>query len=206
MEMETIAPILEAANDHPYLTFASVVLGCAALVRLARWRSRSHFPPGPKGYPIVGNLFDLPPTHVWKKFGELGNRYGVLPSLNSSRGANLDAYRFAWVGEIAYLNVMGQEMVILNSTKAAVDLLDKRSATYSDRPVVMMCGEIIGWNKSLALTQYGSRFREFRKYMNKLFGSRASVEKFFPLQERETAKFVAKVAADPGSLFQQIRK
>ena len=110
------------------------------------------------------------------------------------------------VGELLYLNVLGQQMIILNSSKAAFDLLDKRSATYSDRPVVPMCGEMIGWNKSLALTQYGPRFREFRKYMNKLFGTRAIVEKFAPLQEKETAKFVARVMADPGSLVQQIRK
>lgn len=115
-------------------------------------------------------------------------------------------YRIARAGEIVYLNVLGQQMIILNSSKAAIDLLDKRSATYSDRPVIMMCGEIVGWNKSLALTQYGPRFREFRKYMSKLFGTRATAEKFEPLQEKETAKFVARVMADPGSLVQQIRK
>jgi cytochrome P450 len=105
-----------------------------------------------------------------------------------------------------YLNALGQQMVILSSSKAAFDLLEKKSAIYSDRPVVMMCGEIIGWNKSLALTQYGPRFREFRKYMNKLFGTRAAVERFAPLQEKESAKFLARVIADPGSLVQQIRK
>ena len=113
---------------------------------------------------------------------------------------------FMRVGDVVYLNVLGQEMIILNSSKAAVDLLDKKSATYSDRPVVMMCGEIIGWNKSLALTQYGPRFREFRKYMSKLFGTRASVEKFEPLQEKEIGKFLVRVLNDPGSLVQHIRK
>ena len=97
-------------------------------------------------------------------------------------------------------------MIILNSSKAAVELLDKRSATYSDRPIVMMCGEIVGWNKSLALTQYGPRFREFRKFMSRLMGTRASVERFIPLQEKETAKCLARIMADPGSLVHQVRK
>jgi len=109
-------------------------------------------------------------------------------------------------GEVSYINVLGQDMVILNSARAAVDLLDKRSTIYSDRPVIMMCGEIVGWNKSLALTQYGPRFREFRKYMGRLIGTRASMEKFTSLQEKEMAKFVARVLADPGSLVRQIRK
>lgn len=110
------------------------------------------------------------------------------------------------IGDITYINAMGQEMIILNSSKAAIGILDKRSANYSNRPVVMMCGEIVGWNKSLALTQYGPRFREFRRYMSKLIGTRASAEKFAPLQERETAKFMARLMAEPNSLIDQIRK
>lgn len=97
-------------------------------------------------------------------------------------------------------------MIILNSSKPAVDLLEKRSAIYSNRPIVMMGGEIVGWNKSLALTQYGPRFREFRKFVSKLIGSRASTDRFTPLVEKETAKFVARVMTDPGSLVHQIRK
>ena len=101
---------------------------------------------------------------------------------------------------------MGEKIIILNSSKAAVDLLDKRSATYSNRPVLVVCGEIIGWDRVFPLTQYGPRFRELRKDFGALIGTRASMEKFTPLLEKETAKFVARVIADPGSLARQIRK
>lgn len=74
--METFAPIASAVNGHPYRSLASVALGCAALVRLARWMTHPRLPPGPKGYPIVGNLFDLPPTHLWEKLGDWGSQYG----------------------------------------------------------------------------------------------------------------------------------
>ena len=97
-------------------------------------------------------------------------------------------------------------MIILNSSKAAVDLLDKRSSIYSNRPVLLLAGEIIGWNKALGLLQYGPRFRVFRKYMNKSIGTWAGVEKFHPLLEKETVKFIARVMADPGALVQHIRK
>ena len=97
-------------------------------------------------------------------------------------------------------------MIILNSSKAAVDLLDKRSSIYSERRGRVLAGEIIGWQKSLGFMPYGSRFREFRKYMNRSIGTRASVEKYAPLLERETAKLMARVTADPGSLAQYIRK
>ena len=34
-----------------------------------------------------------------------------------------------------YLNIVGQPIVVVNSSKVAKDLLDKRSGIYSDRPV-----------------------------------------------------------------------
>ena len=75
--MESAAPILGVANSYPYLSVISVLFGCATLMWFAR-RRRSDLPPGPKGYPIVGNLFDLPSTHVWEKCGEFGKQYGAL--------------------------------------------------------------------------------------------------------------------------------
>jgi len=109
-------------------------------------------------------------------------------------------------GHVTHINVLGQDTIILNSSKAASDLLDKRSATYSNRPLLTMGGEIVGWNRSMGLSQYGPRFREYRKFANKFVGTRASMENLAPLQERETGKFLARVIADPGSLPQQTRK
>ena len=199
--MEAITPIL---NDHPYLSVVTVALGCIALVHVAR-RRRSDLPPGPRGYPIVGNLFDLPHTYIWEKFAEFGQQYGTLIFIRSSLLHRWMLTNLV-VGEITYLNVLGRKMIILNSSKAAVDLLDKRSSIYSERRGRVLAGEIIGWQKSLGFMPYGSRFREFRKYMNRSIGTRASVEKYAPLLERETAKLVARVTADPGSLAQYIRK
>ena len=43
-------------------------------------------------------------------------------------------------GDLFYLNAAGQPMVILNSRKVCVDLLERRAAIYSDRPSsVVVC-------------------------------------------------------------------
>ena len=39
---------------------------------------------------------------------------------------------------MVYLKVFGQHAIALNSYELAVELLDKRSAVYSDRPVIVM--------------------------------------------------------------------
>ena len=38
------------------------------------------------------------------------------------------------LGDIVYLNALGQGIIILDSHRRAVDLLDKRAVNYSDRP------------------------------------------------------------------------
>jgi len=208
--MEALAPVLEIVNNHPYLSLASVIIGCTTLVRLARRSSRSRLPPGPRGYPIVGNLFDLPSTQVWKQFGAWGKQYGGFTWLSLRTICTLMRMLAQWIlytpGHVTHISVFGQNTIILNSLEAAVDLLDKRSAIYSGRPILTMGGEMVGWDRSLVLTQYGPQFRESRKFMNRAIGTRASMEKLAPLQEREMAKFLVRVIADPDSLVQQIRK
>ena len=41
-------------------------------------------------------------------------------------------------GDFVYANVFGKSIIILNSAEAALDLLEKRSASYSDRPRLPM--------------------------------------------------------------------
>lgn len=38
------------------------------------------------------------------------------------------------LGDVMHLKVLGRNMIVLNSVQAATDLLEGRSAQYSDRP------------------------------------------------------------------------
>jgi hypothetical protein len=46
------------------------------------------------------------------------------------------------IGDVVYLESFGQGMVILGSLEACTDLLDRRSANYSDRPRMVMVNEL----------------------------------------------------------------
>jgi hypothetical protein len=46
------------------------------------------------------------------------------------------------VGDVVYLHVLGQGMIILNTAEAAVELLDNKGRIYSDKPRAVMAGEL----------------------------------------------------------------
>ena len=39
------------------------------------------------------------------------------------------------IGDVIYFTLLGQPMVVIGSVKAAFDLLDKKSANFSGRPI-----------------------------------------------------------------------
>lgn len=40
------------------------------------------------------------------------------------------------LGDIVYLNAMGQGLMVLGSSRRALDLLEKRAIVYSNRPIM----------------------------------------------------------------------
>jgi cytochrome P450 len=58
----------------------------------------------------------------------------------------------------------------LNTPKAVFDLLDKRGSLYSDKPHLVMAGELCGCENMATFTPYGDRARRQRKLMQKAFG------------------------------------
>lgn len=115
---------------------------------------RLALPPGPKGLPIIGNLKDMTLTGLWspaqkwaQQFGEhfffplLSSRHtGCMPRWILTRNSLPPGWHVA--GELVYLNVFGQGLLFVNTYEAAVDLLEKRGAIYSDKPKMVMAGEL----------------------------------------------------------------
>jgi hypothetical protein len=57
-------------------------------------------------------------------------------------------------GNLIYLNVIGQPIVVLNSRKVAADLLDRRATIYSDRPRNIVACDIMSGGLLFALSHY----------------------------------------------------
>jgi hypothetical protein len=67
-----------------------------------------------------------------------------------------------------------------------MDVLDKKGAVYSDRPVLPMGGELVGWKHTLALLPYGDRCRQLRENMHRIIGNRAALKVYHPIEKIET--------------------
>jgi hypothetical protein len=57
-----------------------------------------------------------------------------------------------------YLSAFGQGILVVNSQRVAVDLLEKRSNIYSDRPRYVSFGEFLTENLSFVFTRYGDLY------------------------------------------------
>ncbi|KAJ6477497.1 cytochrome P450, partial [Mycena vulgaris] len=73
---------------------------------------------------LVGNLFQLS-ENLWIPFTKWKKEHGTFG------------------GSIVYLNIIGRPVIVLNSLKAASDLLDGRPAIYSDRPQNIVASQIL---------------------------------------------------------------
>ncbi|KAH7913699.1 cytochrome P450 [Hygrophoropsis aurantiaca] len=125
-----------------------IALGTLYLARRIRTRRARKLPPGPQRTFILGNIAQMPKEKEWLTYQRWTEEYG----------------------DVVYLEILGQPIIVLDSLEAATDLLEARGAIYSGRPRLPMAGDLTGFAQGVALATYGSRFRELRKSMQRELG------------------------------------
>ena len=134
------------AQDPPFtmlkvsLALVDVIVVAIAsqwLISLYSRRNRAPLPPGPKGYPLIGNVLDLMVSELWKKGQELGAEYGELFSF-----LHMPPLLTYLTGDLVYMQSFGQRILLTNSYDTAIDLLETRALNYSDRPNSVMVNEL----------------------------------------------------------------
>ncbi|KZT20503.1 cytochrome P450 [Neolentinus lepideus HHB14362 ss-1] len=182
MDLLSTSSIAQNTPVHLGILILGGVICLSALYRRDCTQRRC-LPPGPKGLPFLGNIFDLPIHESWKSFYQ---------------------WREKW-GDIIYLRTLRQDLVILNALDIARDMLDRRSHVYSDRPRIPMA-DLVGWNRLLALTPYGTRLRTYRKLLYRVVGTRENIQRLLPAAEIEAACFLKRLLKEPANLRWHIQK
>ncbi|KAF9459217.1 cytochrome P450 [Collybia nuda] len=127
----------------------------ATLSVLVLWGRKPRTPPGPRGWPFIGNALDIPTKHPWKVYSQWSEDFH---------------------SDILSLQLPGASLIILNSAKAVQDLLVKRSAMYSDRPRSTMLSDLMGMSWVFGLMQYGNQWKQHRKAFRRDFETDRTTE------------------------------
>ncbi|KAG8981362.1 hypothetical protein FRB93_008728 [Tulasnella sp. JGI-2019a] len=140
------------------------------------------YPPGPPGDFIIGNLRQMPLKYAWFAFDEWRRKYGP----------------------INYLNIAGKPIVVIHTQEAAVDLLDRRSAIYSERPRFVMACELAGLDQDTALMPYGDAHRVHRKLFAQALHPRVVERDYAQLEERHAHKLANLLLDNPDDFMNHI--
>ncbi|KAI0264199.1 cytochrome P450 [Gloeopeniophorella convolvens] len=134
------------------------------------------YPPGPRGWPIIGNLFDIPKKDSYIKYTEVAKQYG----------------------EITSFRVFGKRIVVVNSTKIAKDLFERRGDIYSDRPGLPI-REMMGWGTFVPSARYTEAWRQGRRILERGMRPAALVD-HRPTQQKQIADLLGRILLRPSEV------
>lgn len=69
---------MSTSGEYIRTALALVIIGAALTLMRKKWSSngrRVAYPPGPKGYPIIGNLLDFPRDPIWEGLTKMAQEY-----------------------------------------------------------------------------------------------------------------------------------
>ncbi|KAH8102113.1 cytochrome P450 [Cristinia sonorae] len=155
----------------------------AGLLLLSVWqegRRRVQEIPGPKRWPVVGNYFS--PKRVYEQFAAPSNEFGPIFGLK----------------------IFSKNMVMVTSVPIARELLESRSAIYSNRLPQKMA-ELCGFQEGMLFQTNSNKLRQGRKLVSMGLAQR-QLERYSHIYSVHTATFLANLLESPDNFLHHIRK
>ncbi|KAF9025662.1 cytochrome P450 [Hymenopellis radicata] len=172
----TASPTRTFLAELPFNSFSLAACGVGLLVALLFIRRpKARLPPGPRGWPIIGNLFDLPAADDPIPWTSHREKYGPVSSVS----------------------VLGNNIVLLNDLKSCTELLINGLHSILDWLSRM--------DQQMIMAQPGDHFRRMRTLLKSHIGSPAAASPFYPIQELETRRLILRVSKRPDELIPQLR-
>ncbi|KAE8398031.1 cytochrome P450 [Aspergillus pseudonomiae] len=131
---------------------------CASILR----RPKRPLPPGPPRLPLIGNLHQYPKSEPWKTYQKWHKKYGPIMTVKYGP----------------------QTIIMLGTSQATRDILEKRSERYSSRPR-MVVAERVTKNLQTSVMPYGKLWRIHRRLQTSLL-SNSACQFYHEIQEVES--------------------
>ncbi|KAI0061727.1 cytochrome P450 [Artomyces pyxidatus] len=175
----------------PTALIFGVLASAVAVYAYSLWRQHASnprnlpYPPGPGPHFLLGNLHDLPAKgNRWLEYQRLSETYG---------------------SDVIHLTVLGTHILSINSQQAANDLLEKRSAIYSDRPRMPMLKELIGWDWNLVVMSYSEGFAAHRRLVQQSFQPNVVAKLHRPVMQREVLTLLHNLLNSPENFMSHLK-
>ncbi|TFK33998.1 cytochrome P450 [Crucibulum laeve] len=179
--------LLSPTMVNENVTISALILSLILFVSLVYKPSSKKLPlpPGPAPKFITGNVHQLPKSEPWKTY---------------------EQWSEVFKSPLIYIRIFQRHILILNSYKSVTDLLETRSAIYSDRPTSWMHKELVG--RKFAVFNVSSshpRFRVYRKLLHSGLNARA-IEVYNALMEEETGVLLENLGREPARFLAHLRQ
>ncbi|KAG2116998.1 cytochrome P450 [Suillus discolor] len=129
-------------------------------------------PPGPVPLPILGNVLSIDTKQPWLTYTEWHATYG----------------------DLFFVRILDQKVVVINSQRVARALLHNRSRIYSDRPYLATV-EPFGWMFNFLFAGYNDAWRLSRRLFHQTFHAESAL-KFRPMQIRRAHEMIVNLISD----------
>ncbi|KAK7014772.1 hypothetical protein VNI00_019270 [Paramarasmius palmivorus] len=167
-------------NGTAAITILGLCLGILYVVR-----PRKGLPPAPPQTLVLGNLHNFPDlTQAFLTFTKWAQTYGP----------------------IFHLRLFNKYFIVLNTGKAALDLLESRSNIYSDRPHTVFDHQVAMLNYNMFRMRVDHpRFRVYRRMMQSGIGPRA-LQGYRSLQLQERNVLLRNLVDNPQDFISHLRR
>ncbi|XP_058079046.1 cytochrome P450 98A2-like [Magnolia sinica] len=139
-------------------------------------RLRIRLPPGPRPWPVVGNLYDIKPVR-FRCFSEWSQTYGPIMSV--------------WFGST--LNV------VVSSSELAKEVLKENDQQLADRPRSRSAAKFSRDGQDLIWADYGPHYVKVRKVCTLELFSPKRLESLRPIREDEVTAMIESIYRDCNS-------
>jgi hypothetical protein len=108
-------------------------------------------------------------------------------------------------GHLTYFNLVGSDVIVINSLSAAIEILETKGANFSDRPTMHFLCNLVGWRDMPTFMNYGPTLVGHRRRMLQTVGSKRSVDTIESTQRLATLKCLKSIVEAPHELEKHVR-